>query len=78
MKVKPGYLPKAAWIAAAVLMLALAGCETVQPWEREEHSHYSMRPDADPLAGTLAEHVFFTREASFGGTGVGGGGCGCN
>lgn len=55
-----------------------AGCQTVQPWERGTLAGYDMRPDRDPLAGHLAEHVFFTRESTSGGSGVGGGGCGCN
>lgn len=60
-------------------LLGLAsGCAVVQPWERGELADYSMRPDRDPLASTLAEHVYFTREAASGGRGVGGGGCGCN
>jgi hypothetical protein len=39
---------------------------------------YTMRPDRNPLAQAQAEHVWFSREASQGGRGVGGGGCGCN
>ena len=59
-------------------VFALAGCKTVEPWERGAHSGYGMRKDRDPLAEHLAEHTFFTREATAGGVGVGGGGCGCN
>lgn len=62
----------------ALLGLALGGCANVQPWERGELSTYPMRPDRDPLATALSEHVYFTREAASGGRGVGGGGCGCN
>ncbi len=65
-----------------VLLLAatLAGCSTVQvkPWERAALADYTMRPDRDPLATTLAEHVYFSRETASGGRGVGGSGCGCN
>jgi hypothetical protein len=56
----------------------LAGCKTVQPWERGTMADYTMRPDRDPLSITLADHIYFTREAAAGGRGVGGGGCGCN
>ena len=56
----------------------LAGCRTVQPWERGTMADYTMRPDRDPLSISLAEHIYFTREAAAGGRGVGGGGCGCN
>ena len=68
-----------------VLLLALAGlatffsgCTTVQPWERATLADYSMRPDRDPLHNTMFEHIYFSREASSGGRGVGGSGCGCN
>jgi hypothetical protein len=37
-----------------------------------------MRADRDPLDSSFREHIYFTREAATGGTGVGGGGCGCN
>ena len=50
----------------------------MHPWQRGKLAEYSMRPDRDPLALTLGEHVFFSREAATGGRGIGGGGCGCN
>lgn len=60
------------------LAAALAGCTTVQPWERGNLAEFTMRPDRDPLAAAMSEHVYFSREGSNGGRGVGGGGCGCN
>jgi hypothetical protein len=73
---------KRTWrIAIAFAALAaglLSGCKTVQPWERGTMADYTMRPDRDPLSISLAEHIYFTREAAAGGRGVGGGGCGCN
>ena len=69
----------------ALLLAATAlvsGCATttarVQPWERATLADYTMRPDRDPLALALAEHVYFSRESAAGGRGVGGSGCGCN
>ena len=56
----------------------LGGCATVQPWERAALADYKMRPDRDPLLGAMSEHIYFSREASSGGRGVGGSGCGCN
>jgi hypothetical protein len=53
-------------------------CTTVKPWQREHLADYTMRPSRDPLTDSIAEHVWFTREAFAGGRGVGGGGCGCN
>jgi Domain of unknown function (DUF4266) len=70
-----------ALFAAALLLLGLGtGCKTtqVQPWERAALSSYTLRPDRDPLATAMSEHTFFSREASTGGRGVGGSGCGCN
>lgn len=56
----------------------LSGCTTVQPWERATLADYRMRPDRDPLMVAMSEHIYFSREASAGGRGVGGSGCGCN
>jgi hypothetical protein len=62
----------------AGLVPLFSGCTTVQPWERATLADYSMRPDRDPLHNTMFEHIYFSREASTGGRGVGGSGCGCN
>ena len=59
-------------------MLMSSSCSTVEPWQRAHLADYTMRPDRDPLTDMLRDHVYFTREASAGGRGVGGGGCGCN
>ena len=64
-------------------LVALAGCANpklvrVHPWERVILADSIMRPDRDPLATALNEHVYFSREAASGGRGVGGSGCGCN
>ena len=60
------------------LGLGLGGCATVQPWERATLADYTMNPGRDPLHNTMFEHIYFSREASTGGRGVGGSGCGCN
>ena len=65
-------------VFAAVLAVALAGCARVKPYEREVHARRSMRGDADRTERKLDAHVEEYREGSIGGTGVGGGGCGCN
>ena len=68
-------------IAFALLALgasSLSSCTSVKPWERGHLADYLMRPDRDPLTGSISEHMWFTREAFAGGRGVGGGGCGCN
>jgi hypothetical protein len=61
-------------------LLLLAGCVTVQPWERESLAHRTMTSQA-PDRGCSTDflgHVFDVREGAAGGTGKAGGGCGCN
>lgn len=58
--------------------LGLSGCSTVQPWQRGTLASYEMRSDRDPVATAMSEHIYFSREATVGGRGVGGSGCGCN
>lgn len=64
-------------IAAAV---SAAGCAHVgvQPWEREVLARPEMSLDASPLDAAIDDHIYFSKEASSGGRGFGGGGCGCN
>ena len=73
---------KAAWLVGwalgAGVALATVGCQPVKPWQRATLAEPVMRADRDPLGTAQNEHIFFSREAATGGTGVGGGGCGCN
>ena len=67
--------------AAAALLFALTGCahlQPPQPWEKAELARPVMKMDADPLESAFFSHVYFSKEDSKGGDGVGGGGCGCN
>jgi hypothetical protein len=65
--------------ALGTAVAGLTGCSTrVQPWQRGNLADYTMRADRDPLTNTMSEHIYFSREASAGGRGIGGGGCGCN
>lgn len=63
---------------ALAALLLTSGCENVKPYERGNLSDYTMRADRDPLGAAQMEHTWFSREAAYGGRGVGGGGCGCN
>lgn len=58
----------------------LSGCSSfgVQPWERDILAQKKMQLDADHLDSFLDDHIYFSKESSSGGKGVGGGGCGCN
>lgn len=64
----------------ASALLLLAGCANVgvQPWERDVLAQPEMSLDADPLDAAIDDHIYFSKEASSGGRGFGGGGCGCN
>ena len=65
-------------LLAMAAMFVFSGCQTVQPWERGVMADYMMRSDRDPLQDAMSEHIYFSRESSSGGRGVGGSGCGCN
>jgi len=71
-------LPLIAGAAAFFSGCANPNLVRVKPWERATLTGYAMRPDRDPLSSAMAEHIFFSRETSTGGRGVGGSGCGCN
>ncbi len=60
------------------LVLSLAACTTVQPWEKDLLAKPSMSLVPSEVDNALDEHIYFSKEASLGGQGVGGGGCGCN
>ncbi len=68
-------------LALALTMAGFAGgCASmgVQPWERDILSEPGMTPGEDVVLSALDEHIYFSKEASTGGLGTGGGGCGCN
>ncbi len=50
----------------------------VQPWQRDLLAAPGMEIDPDPIETALDEHIYFSKEASSGGLGAAGGGCGCN
>ena len=63
-------------LATLAALAGLAACTTVQPWERDLHARADMQPDAQDAA--IDDHIYFSKEASSGGRGFAGGGCGCN
>jgi Domain of unknown function (DUF4266) len=65
-------------IALCIALLALTGCVSVQPWERDVLARPEMSLDNAPLEAAIDDHIYFSKEASSGGRGFGGGGCGCN
>ncbi len=65
------------WLAALAL-LVVAGCSTVQPWDRDLLAQKGMSFNPTPMMQSIDDHIYFSKEGSMGGIGVGGGGCGCN
>ena len=61
-----------------LMMTGLAGCSSVQPWEKQNLAKPEMTFEGDRLDTGYTEHIYSSKEASSGGAGVGGGGCGCN
>jgi hypothetical protein len=72
-------LTLAAFALGGVLLgLAAGGCATVKPWDRDLLSEDKMRLNPHPAISAVDDHIYFSKEGSTGGEGVGGGGCGCN
>lgn len=68
-------------LALLVMLFGLSACtliQPVQPWEKGVLARAEMTFEGDTLDTRFVEHTYFSKEAASGGTGVGGGGCGCN
>ena len=61
-----------------VSMLTISGCVTVKPQQRAVLADPIMQFEGDPQSSAQVRHAIENREGSFGGSGVSGGGCGCN
>lgn len=77
-----GFTPLAKQVAAGMLaVIGLVGCAAepwVRPYERDRLADPVMKFSRDALSDKHREHVRDVREGARGGTGVQGGGCGCN
>jgi hypothetical protein len=74
-------------ILAILVCLLITSCSTIEnmsvkedvkPWEKDVLAQQAMQFPQDKMYSFSDEHIFFSKEASTGGYGVGGGGCGCN
>ncbi len=70
-------------LAPIVLLCAatlLGGCATVgvKPWQRDVLAGEDLQLDANAMDRAFDQHMYFSKEASSGGQGFAGGGCGCN
>lgn len=68
----------ASLVAATTLLCCGCSSMGVEPWDREILAKEEMQLTSDPLEAALDDHIYFSKEASSGGRGFGGGGCGCN
>jgi len=60
-------------------ILFLSACSVgVKPWERAVLAQPAMALDAEKMDLKMDDHIYFSKEASSGGRGFAGGGCGCN
>ena len=59
-------------------LFVCTSCSKVEPWDKEVLAKPIMAFDTDPLEAKSKQHIYFSKEASSGGYGLGGGGCGCN
>jgi hypothetical protein len=59
-------------------VLLITGCSSVQPWERGSLARPDMQWQPDVMEARLRGHIYYSKEASSGGSGAAGGGCGCN
>jgi len=60
--------------------ITISGCSFagVKPWERDLLAQKKMQLTTHSLDSYLDDHIYYSKESSSGGQGVGGGGCGCN
>jgi len=69
-------------IALTLIALALStsACSGIgpSPWEKDLMAKPEMQVDSYAVLAAAEDHVYFSREASSGGRGFAGGGCGCN
>ena len=76
---RPHVLIRSAALSAVFTLLGGCGTvPTVQAWEKGNLARPEMGFERDSLDAKFTDHIYFSKEAASGGTGVGGGGCGCN
>lgn len=66
--------------AGLILTASCCGCASFgpKPWEKDLMARKEMQVNPYPLEAAAVNHIYFSKEASSGGRGFAGGGCGCN
>ena len=69
-----------ALLGTALLAFLCGGCSSmgVDAWDRDVLAKSEMQLTTDAIEAATDDHIYFSKEASSGGRGFGGGGCGCN
>ncbi len=67
-------------VISLLLPFLLSGCiKDIKAWEKGTLAKATMQESGtNHLTKSYEEHVYFSKEATKGGSGIGGGGCGCN
>jgi len=65
-------------MVAFCLVLSSCTLEKIAPWERNILAKPQMQLDSHAVDDGFDDHIYFSKEASSGGSSLGGGGCGCN
>jgi hypothetical protein len=67
-------------LTGLLILSFLSACSSmgVEPWERDVLAKDEMQLTTDAIEAATDDHIYFSKEASSGGRGFGGGGCGCN
>lgn len=71
---------KKSMILLGGILIFFNGCvKEVKPWEKATLAEENMQlGGGDAMIKKINEHIFTSKEGTFGGNGIGGGGCGCN
>jgi hypothetical protein len=72
------HLTKGVCLLATLQLVACSTVETVAPYDRGYLAEEGMQWDESSRNAKLKGHVYTSKEASSGGVGSAGGGCGCN
>ena len=63
-----------------IVAFLCGACQSIgpKPWEKDLMARKEMQFNAYSVLAGAKDHVYFSKEASSGGSGFAGGGCGCN